>query len=118
MSITLYGLKNCDTCRAASKWLTTAGYEFKFVDLRQNPVAPERLAGWLKTQGWEICLNRRSRTWRELDEQDRDNIDENKALALMQAHPTLIKRPVLEHAAGIIVGFSAADYAAAVASAY
>lgn len=113
MSITLYGLKNCDTCRKANQWLKAAGLTFEFADLRQTPVTPRRLTNWVKAQGWETCLNRRSRTWRELQAHERDGIDENKALALMQAHPTLIKRPVLEHDTTIIVGFSAARYAAA-----
>lgn len=110
MAIKLYGLKNCDTCRKASQWLAAAGIEFEFIDLRQTPIEHKQLARWVAAQGWETCLNRRSRTWRELDPQDRTDVNTDKALALMQANPTLIKRPVLEHANGIMLGFNAEQY--------
>lgn len=112
MAIKLYGLKNCDTCRKASQWLEAQGIAFEFVDIRQEGVVAAHLEDWVVAVDWETLVNRRSRTWRELDASERDDLDTGKAQALMQAQPTLIKRPVLDHAGGILVGFSEAEYAA------
>lgn len=110
MSVTLTGLKNCDTCRKANQWLAQAGVDYRFVDIRGDAVVATCLRNWLEHNDWQSLLNRRSRTWRELPESARNNLDEAKAVALMQAQPTLIKRPVLEYDDGVLVGFSAADY--------
>lgn len=117
MPITLYGLKNCDTCRTASQWLSKSGLTFEFVDIRQDGVVEKHMNDWLESESWGTLLNRRSRTWRELTDADRDNLDAEKARKLMLSQPTLIKRPVLEHAGGILVGFSAARYETALAGA-
>lgn len=112
MSPTLYGLKNCDTCRKARRWLESAGVEHAFVDVRDQGVDANRLTGWAQSAGWQTLLNRRSRAWRELPEADRADLDETKATTLMHAHPTLIKRPVLETGNEVLIGFSQARYAA------
>ena len=117
MSVKLYGLKNCDTCRKASQWLTKAGIDFELADIRQEGVAAKRVPEWLKSESWETLLNRRSRSWRELTDTDRANIDADSAQVLMLQNPTLIKRPVLEHANGLLVGFSAAQYKTTLAGA-
>lgn len=117
MTATLYGLQNCDTCRKARQWLSNAGIPHEFVDVREDGVATSRLADWVHNEGWQTLLNRRSRAWRELPESERTNLNDDKALALMRQHPTLIKRPVLELDTGLIVGFSTARYEVAVAGA-
>lgn len=117
MAATLYGLKNCDTCRKARQWLATAGIDHAFVDVREDGVDADRLADWVRAEGWQTLLNRRSRAWRELPEAEREGLDEARAIALMREHPTLIKRPVLELDTGLVVGFSGPRYEAAVAGA-
>lgn len=89
--ITLYGLRGCDTCRKATRALGQAGHEVTFVDLRETPVSPDRLRDWWDRLGPDL-LNRRSTTWRGLPAADRAC----DPLALLQAHPALIKRPVLD----------------------
>ena len=111
----VYGLKNCDTCRRARRWLADAGADHGFVDLRAEGIGEARLRDWIARAGWPALLNRRSRTWRELPADQRDNLDAERAAALMQAHPTLIKRPVMEIGDDVILGFDADRYAAALA---
>lgn len=106
MAVTVYGLKNCDTCRKAVKALKDAGVEHRFVDVRADGVSAERLGGWAEAAGWEVLLNRRGTTWRGLDEAERGDLDGSRALSLMEAHPALIKRPVIEAGDEVTVGFS------------
>lgn len=113
----MYGLKNCDQCRAAQRWLNEQGIAWTFHDLRVAGLDAVRLDAWLAVVAWEDLLNRRSTTWRGLDESTRQPLDAARARELMLAHPTLVKRPVLEHSTGIAVGFSAAQYAAVLAGA-
>ncbi|MGZ8217060.1 ArsC family reductase [Methylomagnum sp.] len=111
MTTTLYGIKNCDTCRKARAWLDQQGIAHRFHDFRADGLNAALLES-LETQlGWEALLNRRGTTWRGLPETDRDGVDRDKALALMLAHPALIKRPVLVVGDRILVGFSPAQYA-------
>ena len=103
----LYGLKNCDTCKKARKALEAAGKEFAFHDLRAEGVTKAQLATWAEIAGWERLLNKSSTTWRGLSDADKDGVAEKKALALMAAHPTLIKRPVIENGpTQVFVGWS------------
>lgn len=111
MPTTLYGIKNCDTVRKARRWLDSHGVDYAFHDLRSDGLDPATLAHWAKAVGWERLLNRRGRTWRELPEDEREGLDEAAALKLMAKRPTLIKRPVVEHAGGISVGFSEKEFA-------
>ncbi len=104
--ITLYGLKNCDTCRKARKWLSDNAVEYRFHDIRADGLSREQIEGWIGQLGRETVLNRRSTTWRGLSDADRDGLDDGHAAALMAAHPTLIKRPVIETGASTLVGFS------------
>lgn len=110
MSVTLYGLKNCDTCRKAIKWLEEYHIEYRFHDVRADGLTAERITAWLDVLDWETLLNRRSTTWRELDDASKEDLDANKAAALLLAHPTLAKRPVIEHSSGVAVGFSPSLY--------
>lgn len=108
---TLYGIKNCDTVRKARKWLEANGVDFRFHDFRADGLAEDDLRAWARAVGWETLLNRRGTTWRRLPEEVREDVDEQKALALMLDNPTLIKRPVLVTGDGRVhVGFRPADY--------
>ncbi len=103
----LYGLKNCDTCKKAMKALDAAGMKIEFHDVREDGVTKAQLAKWAKAAGWEKLLNKSSTTWRGLDDADKDGITEKKALTLMAAHPTLIKRPIIENGpTQVFVGWS------------
>lgn len=107
--ITIYGIKNCDTCRKALKWMQAEGIEHRFHDFRADGLNPDDLQHWLEAAGWETLLNRRGTTWRKLPDADKDNVDEAKAAALMQSNPTLIKRPVFAIANSVVVGFKAVE---------
>lgn len=109
---TLYGISNCDTVKKARAWLDTAGVSYAFHDYKKLGAPPAKLAAWARQVGWEKLLNRAGTTFRKLPEADRADLDEAKALALMSAHPSLIKRPVVEHGDTLLVGFDAEAYAA------
>ena len=104
--ITVYGLKNCDSCRKARRWLDERGTAHRFVDVRESTPDAATLAHWLDTVGADALINRRSTTWRGLDEATRERILGDPAAQLL-SHPTLIKRPVLQTPNAITVGFSA-----------
>jgi arsenate reductase len=104
--ITVYGLKNCDTCRAALKWLDSQSIAHRFHDIRAEGLTARTISTWVAALGWETVLNRRSTTWRELADKDRDNLNDKRAVALMAAHPTLVKRPVIEAGKALSVGFT------------
>ena len=104
--VTLYGIKTCDTCRKALKWLDDEGIAHKFHDFRADGLKPAMVTTWIKALGWETVLNRRSTTWREIPEKDRADLNEKSAAALMVKHPTLIKRPVIETGKNVLIGFT------------
>ncbi|MEM8688667.1 MAG: arsenate reductase [Pseudomonadota bacterium] len=106
MSVKLYGLKNCDTCRKALKALTASGIGHEFVDVRADGVGQDQIAAWAKVLGWQPLLNTKSATWRSLPDQDKADVDEAKAVALMAEHPTLMKRPIVEASDGVTVGWT------------
>ena len=108
--LTIYGIPSCDTCRNARKWLTDNAKEYKFHDLRVDGLDMDMLERWTGTLDWQILLNTRSLTWRKVPEVDRAGMTLNKAMALMQEKPTLVKRPVLEWEDHVEVGFSPTDY--------
>jgi Spx/MgsR family transcriptional regulator len=103
--VTLHGIKTCDTCRKALKWLDGQGIAHRFHDMRSDGLSRQTVAGWVAALGWENVLNRRSTTWRELPEKVRAGLDEKTATALMVEHPTLIKRPVIEADRELLIGF-------------
>ncbi|MEX2618418.1 MAG: ArsC family reductase [Alphaproteobacteria bacterium] len=109
--ITVFGIKNCDTCRAARKWLDEEGMDHRFHDFRADGIDPDTLAGWTAALGWEMLLNRRGATWRKLPNADRENIGAESAAILMLANPTLIKRPVFDLGGAFVVGFKEAEKA-------
>ena len=104
----LFGLKNCDSCKKALKALQGVGHEPDFHDVRADGVTKAYLTKWAKASGWEKLLNTRSTTWRELPEAAKNDCDsEAKAIALMEKHPALIKRPVIDCPKnGVSVGWS------------
>ncbi len=106
MSFVLYGLKTCDTCRKALKALEAAGRQVRFHDVRADGATPEKIQAWIAAVGWEPLLNTRSTTWRGLDAAEKEGVDAAKAAALMQAHPTLIKRPVIEADGAVHAGWT------------
>lgn len=104
--ITVIGIKSCDSCRKALAWLRQNGLAHRFHDLRVDGLDAKQLLVWIEACGWENLLNRRSTTWRSLDDSDKQNLDADKAALLMTAHPTLIKRPVFAKGDVILVGFT------------
>ncbi|MCI5044631.1 MAG: arsenate reductase [Aquisalinus sp.] len=104
----VYGLKNCDTCRKAMKELDAAGVSYEYVDVRADGVPAATLANWIENLEAEKLVNRRSTTWRNLTEAEKAAIDDDANLQkLLQAHPTLIKRPVIEQGTELHLGWSA-----------
>jgi len=110
--ITVYGLANCDTVRRARAWLDVAGRTHAFHDFKKAGVPAPRLDAWLAAAGWQVLLNRRGTTWRQLDAAAQARVsDAASARALMLAQPSVIKRPVVEWGDGrITVGFDAAHW--------
>ena len=105
MTVTLYGIPNCDSVKKARRWLDEADIAYRFHDYKKAGIDEHRLNGWADEADWEALLNRRGTTWRKLDEREKVNVDRDRAIALMAAHPSLIKRPVVEHGDTVLVGF-------------
>ena len=104
--LTVYGIKSCDTCRKARKFLAENDIEFRFHDVRDDGLDIQMLERWADRLDWEKLLNRKSLTWRKIPETDREGMTKDRAFALMLDQPTLVKRPVLESARFMAVGFS------------
>ena len=102
---TIYGIKNCDTMKKARAWLDAHGVAYDFHDYKSAGIERARLEAWAREAGWETLLNRAGTTFRKLPDKDREGVTEKKALALMEAQPSMIKRPVLDCGGQIIVGF-------------
>ena len=113
MSVSLYGIPNCDTVKKARDWLDARGIAYAFHDYKKAGADPEKLAAWVAEAGWEKVLNRAGTTFRRLPEADKHGLDAAKAIALMAANPSCIKRPVAEHPGGLLVGFKPDEWAAA-----
>lgn len=112
MATTIYGIKNCDTMKKARAWLDKHGVAYSFHDYKAEGIDKERLARWSKAVGWETLLNRAGTTFRKLPDADKANLTEKKAMTLMLAQPSMIKRPVLEVGSKLLVGFKPENYAA------
>ena len=104
-SVTIYGIKNCDTMKNARGWLDKRGVEYVFHDYKAEGISKSDLEKWAKAVGWEILLNRAGTTFRKLPDKDKENVTEKKAIALMLAQPSMIKRPVLDVSGKFTVGF-------------
>ncbi|PZA11880.1 ArsC family reductase [Rhodopseudomonas palustris] len=111
MPTILYGIKNCDTMKKARAWLDGHGVAYTFHDYKSAGIDQAHLARWVGQVGWETLLNRAGTTFRKLPEADKEGITEAKAIALMLAQPSMIKRPVLEHGRKLLVGFRPEAYA-------
>jgi arsenate reductase len=110
MPITIYGIKNCDTMKKARAWLDAHGVAYGLHDYKAEGIAKEKLKAWSDQLGWETLLNRAGTTFRKLPEADKEGLNERKALALMLAQPSMIKRPVLELGRKLLVGFKPETY--------
>lgn len=105
MTIVLYGIKNCDTIKKARAWLDGRKIEYAFHDYKTAGITTERLQSWCKELGWETLLNRAGTTFRKLPDADKQDLTERKAIALMLAQPSMIKRPVLDLGKQRLAGF-------------
>jgi Spx/MgsR family transcriptional regulator len=103
--IVLYGIKNCDTCKKARAWLDNSHIVYQFHDYRVDGLTQKQLQGFAATLGWEKMLNRSSTSWRQLTPEQQADLTEAKALQLMLAFPTLIKRPILDTGRELLLGF-------------
>jgi len=113
MTAILYGIPNCDTVKKARVWMDGAGQAYTFHDYRKAGVDEVRLRSWVDRVGWEKLLNRAGTTFRKLPEADKTDLNADKAVALMLAQPSMIKRPVLEAGELLLVGFKPAEWEAA-----
>ncbi len=114
MTVTIYGIKNCDTMKKARAWLDKQGVDYAFHDYKASGIDNKKLETWAKKAGWDMLLNRAGTTFRKLPDMEKDNIGEKKAIALMLEQPSMIKRPVLELPGGkLLVGFKPETYKAA-----
>ena len=115
MAITIYGITNCDTMKKARAWLDDHDVKYAFHDYKTAGVDRAKLETWTKKAGWETLLNKAGTTFRKLPDADKEGLTEAKAIKLMLAQPSVIKRPVLELSGGkILVGFKPEAYASAV----
>lgn len=112
-SITIYGIKNCDTMKKARAWLEAKGVNYVFHDYKAEGIDKDQLEAWVEEHGWEVVLNRAGTTFRGLPDDKKQNLTAKKAIALMLAQPGMIKRPVLDLGKKRIVGFKPEIYSAA-----
>lgn len=114
MTIALYGIPNCDTVKKARGWLEAQGIEYVFHDYKKEGADPERIAGWIAAAGLDLVVNRKGTTYRALSDADKDKAaSPGTAPAILAANPSVIKRPIVEHEGGLLVGFKADEWAAA-----
>lgn len=112
MSITIFGIPNCDTMKKARVWLESHGVAHTFHDYRKEGINRARLEAWIGKVGWEALLNRNGATFRALPDSEKAGLNADKAIDLMMAQPSMIKRPVLEVEEDLLVGFKPETYAA------
>jgi arsenate reductase len=112
MTVTIYGIKACDTMQKAFKWLDGKGVAYDFHDYKKAGVTAAELARWCGEAGWQVVLNRSGTTFRKLADVDKEGLTQDKAIALMVAQPSMVKRPVLEADGKLEIGFKPERYAA------
>jgi arsenate reductase (glutaredoxin) len=110
-TVTIYGIKNCDTMKKARAWLDGRGVKYRFHDYKSEGIGKDMLKAWCEELGWGTLLNRAGTTFRKLPDADREALNEKKALALMAEQPSMIKRPVLDLGRKRLVGFKPETYA-------
>ncbi len=108
--VTIYGIKNCDTMKKARAWLDGRRIPYVFHDYKSDGIDRSRLEAWARDVGWETLLNRAGTTFRKLSDADKEGLSDRKAITLMLDQPSMIKRPVLDVAGKLLVGFKPADY--------
>jgi len=108
--IKIYGIPNCDTMKKARKWLEKNNLEYEFHDYKKLGVPEKNLKQWVKKSGWETVLNKRGTTWRRLDDEIKNSIDETSSIQVMLDNPSAIKRPVLESGKTLLIGFKEDEY--------
>jgi arsenate reductase (glutaredoxin) len=113
--IIFYGIPNCDTVKKARVWLDGRGVAYAFHDYKKAGADAGKLKAWCAAKGWETILNRAGTTFKKLPEADKADVTQDKAVALMLAQPSMIKRPIVEHPGGLLVGFKPDEWAAAFA---
>lgn len=113
MSVTVYGIPNCDTVKKARKWLDAKGIEYAFQDYKKEGADPAKLTEWIAAHGVDVVLNKRGTTYRKLSDEEKEKAaDSNEAVALLVQRPSMIKRPVAEHSSGTLVGFKEDEWSA------
>ncbi|WP_454442912.1 ArsC family reductase [Vibrio bathopelagicus] len=112
MTITMFGIPNCDTIKKAKKWLEAEGIEFEFYDYRKQGINEELVKTFCAELGWELVLNKRGTTYRQLTQEQKDTLTEEKAVVLLVEQPAMIKRPILKVDGKLHIGFKADQYAA------
>jgi Spx/MgsR family transcriptional regulator len=110
LSITLYGIPNCDTVKKARTWLDQRGVAYTFHDYKKQGADPTKIAGWVAEAGWEKVLNRAGTTFKKLADADKEGLNAAKAVKVMAANPSAIKRPVIEYPGGLLVGFKEGEW--------
>jgi Spx/MgsR family transcriptional regulator len=115
MTTIVYGIPNCDTVKKARVWLEAHGIAYTFHDYKKAGADAGKLAIWCESKGWETVLNRAGTTFKKLPDADKSDLNQAKAIALMMAQPSMIKRPVVEHEGGLLVGFKLPEWEAAFA---
>jgi Spx/MgsR family transcriptional regulator len=110
VTVTIYGIKNCDTMKKARTWLDAKRVAYRFHDYKAEGIDAESLKRWVETLDWESVLNRSGTTFRALPDADKQNLDAGKAIALMLAQPSMIKRPILDRDGALTAGFKPEIY--------
>lgn len=113
MTITFYGIPNCDTVKKARVWLDGQGIAYEFHDYKKAGANEAKLVAWCDAKGWETILNRAGTTFKKLPDADKADLTQDKAVALMLDQPSMIKRPVVEIPGGLLVGFKLPEWEAA-----
>jgi len=113
VSLILYGIPNCDTVKKARTWLEARGIAYTFHDYKKAGADAAKLAEWCAAAGWDKVLNRAGTTFKKLPDADKADLDQARAVQVMAANPSCIKRPIVEHPGGLLVGFKEAEWAAA-----
>jgi len=115
MTITVYGIPNCDTVKKARAWLVDNAVDYTFHDFKKEGADPDLVRSWVQACGWEKVLNQRGTTFRQLEPAQKKDLDAEKAIRLMVAKPSCIKRPVVDHPGGLLVGFDPSEWQAKLA---
>ena len=110
MTLTLHGIPNCDTVKKARTWLEGHGIAYDFRDYKKVPPTPQELAPWVDAIGWEPLVNKAGTTFKKLPDAAKSGLDQAKAIPLMLEQPSMIKRPIVEHAGGLLIGFKPSEW--------